>query len=256
VLPGAFNALCGLMLKEIGFSAIYVSGAGVHNSAGKPDTGLLSLEIMSNEAKKIIDATKLPAICDVDTGLGNISKTVKRYESIGAWGIQVEDQKLPKKCGHLDHKHLISTGAMVNKIKAAVKARKDKDFLIIARTDANNEEGIEGAIARANAYLSAGADVIFPEALRSKREFKRFAKEVNGLLFANMTEFGKTPYITVREFEKMGYSMVIFPLSAMRLMMKAVADGMKVIYNKGTQKKLRKKMQTRNQLYSLLNYKP
>lgn len=192
----------------------------------------------------------------MDTGLGNIAKTVRTYEKLGAWGIHIEDQKLPKKCGHLEHKHLVSRQAMVKKIQTAVNARKDKDFLIIGRTDARGVEGFDAALERAKAYLQAGADMIFPEALQTKKEFRHFAKELDCPLMANMTEFGKTSYITVKEYEKLGYSIVIFPLTAMRLMMETITVGMKEVHKKGSQKSLLKKMKTRKELYRLLDYKP
>jgi len=184
-----------------------------------------------------------------------VKKTVQAFEKAGVAGIQIEDQKPEaKRCGHVSGKEVISAKAMAEKIKVACGARKNKDFLIIARTDARSVKGLDDAIERAKIYLDAGADMIFPEALESKNEFKEFAKRVNAPLMANMTEFGKTPYITVKEFGAMGYAIVIFPMTAFRIGMKAMENALFELKNKGTQKDLLKKMQTRQELYKLIKY--
>ena len=258
VLPGSFNAISAMAIKNAGFKACYISGAGLTNSlAGKPDIGILSREEVVQHAKYIVDAVKIPCIGDGDTGFGGpeqTAKTVIAFEKIGLAGFHIEDQRWPKRCGHLPGKEIITKGLMVKKIKASVKARK-KDFLIIARTDARGVKGFEESVDRANAYLDAGADMIFPEALQSKQEFGRFAKEVDGMLLANMTEFGKTPYISVGEFKKMGYNAVIFPMTLFRMAMKPMDEALRVLKKEGSQKRLLSKMQTRKELYQLINYK-
>lgn len=206
-----------------------------------PDLGFLTLDEMATHTRWISRITTLPLIVDVDTGYGeilNVMRTVRIMEESGAAGIQIEDQILPKKCGHLSGKQLISAEDMIKKIKAAVKARTDPDFIIIARTDARGVSGLEDAITRAKLYAKAGADIIFPEALQSREEFKIFAEEIDTPLLANMTEFGKTPYITVKEFEKIGYKIVIFPVTIFRITLKAIYRALKEILEKGTQKYL------------------
>lgn len=256
-MPGAFNALCAKMIEREGFRAIYISGAGIANSLGFPDVGLVTLTEAVNYAGYIAKAVNIPTICDADTGFGeteNVTRTVAEFEAAGICGVHIEDQEFPKKCGHLPGKTLISTENMVLKIKAAVKGRADKNFLIIARTDAKAVEGFDAAVSRAKKYIAAGADAIFPEALETKEEFERFSQEVGGVLLANMTEFGKTPYFTANEFYNMGYKMVIFPLTAFRVMNKAVEETIKTLKKEGTQKNIIGKMQTRKELYALLDY--
>ncbi|MEE9164852.1 MAG: methylisocitrate lyase [Nitrospinota bacterium] len=258
VMPGAFNGISAKLIEKAGFKALYISGAGLANGVtAMPDVGLLTMTEVQTQAGYIINAVNIPCIVDGDTGFGeavNVMRTVKRFEEIGAAGIHIEDQELPKKCGHLSGKRLVSPQAMAEKIASAVEARKDPDFIIIARTDARGVEDIKNAIERANIYLEAGADVIFPEAMESKEEFITFKKEVNAPLLANMTEFGKTPFITVSEFEDMGYSIVIFPLTAFRVMLKAVQDTLEKLKAEGTQKDLIEKMLTRKELYELIGY--
>ncbi len=258
VMPGAFNGISAKLIEKAGFKALYISGAGLANGVtAMPDVGLLTMTEVQTQAGYIINAVNIPCIVDGDTGFGeavNVMRTVKRFEEIGAAGIHIEDQELPKKCGHLSGKRLVSPQAMAEKIASAVEARKDPDFIIIARTDARGVEDIKNAIERANIYLEAGADVIFPEAMESKEEFITFKKEVNAPLLANMTEFGKTPFITVSEFEDMGYSIVIFPLTAFRVMLKAVQDTLEKLKAEGTQKDLIEKMLTREELYKLIGY--
>lgn len=258
VLPGAFNGISAKLVEKAGFKALYISGAGLANGvAALPDIGLLTMTEVQTQASYIINAVNIPCIVDGDTGFGeavNVMRMIKGLESIGTAGVHIEDQELPKKCGHLSGKRLVSAQAMAEKIVSAVEARKDPDFLIIARTDAREVEGLKEAIKRANIYIEAGADVIFPEALESKEEFVLFKKEVNAPLLANMTEFGKTPYITVKEFEDIGYNMVIFPLTAFRVMLKTVKEVLEKLKAEGTQKGLSEEMLTRKELYELIGY--
>lgn len=258
VIPGAFNAASALLIEKCGFKAVYMSGAGTSNSAGLPDIGILTRDEVVQQAEYTANAVNIPVIADADTGFGGpsgVKEAVKAFEKAGVAAIQIEDQKpAAKRCGHLAGKEVISAKAMAKKIKSACDARKDKDFLIIARTDARSVNGFDNAIERAKIYIDAGADVIFPEALESKAEFKEFARRVNAPLMANMTEFGKTPYITAREFEAMGYSIVIFPMTAFRIAMKAMEDALLALKKEGTQKGLLKNMQTRKELYKLIGY--
>ncbi|HAG50861.1 MAG: methylisocitrate lyase [Deltaproteobacteria bacterium GWC2_42_51] len=258
VLPGAFNAASAMLIEKCGFKAVYMSGAGISNSAGLPDIGILARDEFVQQASYIASAVNIPVIADADTGFGGpseVKETVRAFERAGVAGIQIEDQKpVTKKCGHLAGKEVISAKAMGEKIKAACRARRDKDFLIIARTDARGVNGFNDAVKRAKVYADAGADVIFPEALESKDEFKEFAKLVDESLMANMTEFGKTPYISIREFREMGYSIVLFPMTVFRIGMKAMEEALIELKRKETQKGLLRKMQTRKELYKLLGY--
>ncbi len=259
VMPGAFNAISAMIIEKCGFQSVYISGAGLSNSRGLPDIGVLKRDDVVRQAEYIVNAVNIPVLVDVDTGFGGdeeVKETVRFFEKIGAAGIQIEDQKpAAKRCGHLSGKKVISAKEMARKIRAACDARKDKDFLIIARTDARGVNGFDDAVERAAMYIAAGADVIFPEALESKKEFKEFARRVKSPLMANMTEFGKTPYITVKEFEAMGYSIVIFPMTAFRIAMKAMEEALIELKERGTQKGLLNKMQTREELYKLIGYK-
>ena len=258
VMPGAFNAISARLVEKAGFKALYVSGAGLANGvAAMPDIGLLTMTEVLAQAKYITDSVNIPCIVDGDTGFGeavNVMRMIKEFESIGVSGVHIEDQEMPKKCGHLSGKRLVPPAAMVEKIATAVEARKDPDFLIIARTDARAVEGIDGAIKRANVYAEAGADAIFPEALETKEEFILFRKEINTPLLANMTEFGKSPYLSVSEFEGMGYNMIIFPLTAFRVMLKSVADALSKLKAEGTQETFIEEMMTRKELYEILGY--
>ena len=259
IMPGAFNAASAMLIEQCGFKAVYMSGAGISNSRGLPDIGILTRDEFARQAGYIANAVNIPVIADADTGFGGpseVKKTVAAFEKTGVAGIQIEDQKpAAKRCGHLPGKEIISAKEMAKKIEAACGARKNKDFLIIARTDAAGVNGFDDAVTRAKLYIDAGADIIFPEALESKDEFKRFAKAIDSPLMANMTEFGKTPYITAREFEDMGYSIVIFPMTVFRVAMKAMENALFELKDRGTQKNLLKKMQTRKELYKLLKYK-
>jgi methylisocitrate lyase len=262
VLPGAFNALTAMQIERAGFPALYVSGAGLSAARGLPDIGLLSLTEVLSDAATIANAVTIPVIVDVDTGFGPplvVIKAVKEFERAGLAGIQIEDQELPKKCGHLPGKRLVSTSDMVNKICAASDARRDHDFFIIARTDARAVEGLDAAVRRARAYIDAGADAIFPEALESADEFRTFARQLikeggKAPLVANMTEFGKTPYLSVSEFEELGYRLVLFPVTALRIATKAIDQLLAELRNRGSQRDLLEQMQTRQQLYDLLRY--
>jgi methylisocitrate lyase len=263
VAPGAFNAVTAMAAERIGFEAVYISGAGLADGvAGFPDIGLLTLTEVVQQARYIADAVAIPAICDADTGFGevvNVRRTVREFEQAGIAGIHLEDQESPKRCGHLAGKRLIPPEEMARKIAAAADARRDPDFLLIARTDSRSIYGLEDAIARAQLYLRAGADVIFPESLESAEEFARFAQEVGAthaspLLLANMTEFGRTPLLTVDEFAAMGYRLVIFPMTVFRVMMRAVIDALTELKRSGTQRDLLCRMQTRLELYELLRY--
>lgn len=255
--PGVFNAASALLAEKAGFDALYVSGAGLANSCGLPDTGLLPRDEVVRFVSYITNAVSLPAIVDADTGFGgpnDAADTVRALEEAGAGAVQIEDQEFPKRCGHLPGKSVIPASEFALKIKAAAGARKDKDFLIIARTDARSVEGFKGAIERASIYLEAGADCVFPEALESKEEFMAFAKTVQAPLMANMTEFGKSPYLTVNEFRDLGYSIVLFPMTAFRAAMKAMEAAYSELYSDGTQKGMLGRLQTREELYRLIKY--
>jgi len=258
VMRGAFNAISARLVERAGFKTLYISGAGLVNGvAAMPDIGLLTMTEVLAQSKYIIDAVDIPCIIDGDTGFGeaiNVMRMIKEMEGLGAGGVHIEDQEMPKKCGHLAGKRLVSPESMAVKIAAAVEARTDPDFFIIARTDARGVEGIDEAIKRANIYLEAGADAIFPEALESKEEFVLFRKEITAPLMANMTEFGKSPYTSVKEFEEMGYNMVIFPLTAFRVMLRSVADALSKLKTEGGQETFIEEMMTRKELYEILGY--
>lgn len=257
VLPGAYNALTAMQIEQTGFEGAYISGAALSASAGLPDIGLLTLSEFSFFIKYITQAVKIPCIADCDTGFGdviNVSRTVKEMESIGLCGIHIEDQMMPKRCGHLEGKKLISSDQMIQKIQAACISREDDNFLIIARTDARSVHGIDEAINRAHLYIEAGADAIFPEALKSKEEFELFAKKINVPLLANMTEFGVSPLLNAEELFSMGYKIIIYPVSALRVTMKNTQSLFEEIKKNGSQLEYLKKMQTRNELYDLLKY--
>lgn len=258
VIPGAINAAAALLIEKAGFPAVYISGAGISNGmAGLPDLELITRKEMVWASSYIAKAVKIPALADADTGYGNpseVAKTVREFEAAGVSAIHLEDQFSPKRCGHLEGKKLITKDQMCAKIRAAVKARKSRDFMIFARTDARGVESFGQAVDRAQAYVQAGADGIFPEALLSLQEFAIFRKMVRVPLIANMTEFGKTPYISVRQFEKLKYNIVLFPLSAFRVMMKQAEEFLSNLAKTGSQKKFLPKMQTRSELYKLLRY--
>lgn len=256
-IPGVFNALVAKMAERFGFSAIYLSGGALSAASGIPDIGLLTLTEFVEHARSLVQATELPLLCDADTGFGetvNVERTVRQFESAGVAGIHLEDQVLPKRCGHLSGKSIVPVEEMVSKIRAAVEARRDPDFVIIARTDARGVTDFADAVQRGQRYLEAGADAIFPEAMQSEEEFGQFAKEVPGALLANNTEFGKSPNLPVSQFAELGYQMVLFPLTAFRSAMKAAENTLQEISLSGHQEKSRASMLTRAELYDLLNY--
>ncbi|CUU01574.1 methylisocitrate lyase [Armatimonadetes bacterium GBS] len=258
VMPGVFNALLARLVQFEGFEALYISGAGVTNTLmGLPDHAFISLPEMAQVCGYITRAVSIPAVADADTGYGEalqVAYAVRTLERAGLAGIHLEDQVSPKRCGHLEGKEVIPKEAMVAKIRAAVNARENPNFVIIARTDARAVEGLQAAIDRAKAYLEAGADAIFPEALQTPDEFEAFARAIPAPLMANMTEFGKTPYLTVNEFAQLGYKMVIFPMTCLRVMMKAAERTLETLKQCGTQTPLLDQMQTRAELYELLEY--
>ena len=259
VLPGVYDAITAKAATAAGFDGLYVSGAGVTNSlTALPDIALLGLDEMARHARYICDATPLPCLCDADTGYGethNVMRTVREFEAAGLAGLHLEDQVAPKRCGHLDGKQVISAKAMQQKIAAACEARNDPDFVIMARTDARAVEGVEKAVARAKAYVEAGADAVFPEGLESEDEFEAFREALNVPLLANMTEFGKTPLLSAERLATLRYNLIIFPMTAFRVMLKAVGDAYAEIRATGTQAGLLDRMRTRKELYELINYK-
>lgn len=260
MLPGVPNAAMARQVEQVGFDAVYVSGAGMANAtAGVPDIGLLTLTEVAQLAGYIAKAVKIPAIVDADTGFGgaeNVARTICELESAGLAGCHIEDQEFPKRCGHLAGKSVVDVDEMAGRIKAAASARRDPDFMIVARTDARAVENFDLAVERSRRYLQAGADAIFPEALQSADEFKAFAREVEAPLLANMTEFGKSPLLSFQELSDFGYKMMIFPQSAFRVSMKATEEFLRDLKKAGTQSDWIEKMQTREQLYELLDYDP
>ena len=260
MLPGVPNAAIARQVERAGFEAVYVSGAGMANStAGVPDIGLLTLTEVVQLAGYIARALKIPAIVDADTGFGgseNVARTIRELEASGLAGCHIEDQEFPKRCGHLSGKSLVDVEDMTEKIKAAIAARRDPDFMIIARPDSRAVEDFDRTVDRAQRYVEAGADAIFPEALQSEEEFRDFANEMSVPLLANMTEFGKSPLLSFRELAGFGYRMVILPQSAFRVSMKASEEFLHALKESGTQKEWLDEMQTREQLYKLLDYDP
>ena len=252
--PGAYNPLCAKLIAEIGFDGVYVSGGVMSNDLGLPDIGLTSLDQVSYRSGQIARVTDLPTIVDIDTGFGDCKKTIEVFEAKGLAGCHLEDQVAEKRCGHLDNKELISLEEMVKKIEECVKSRKDKNFLIIARTDANSVEGLDKTLERIKAYEDAGADMIFPEAMKDESEFEKARKVAKGYLLANMTEFGKSKLLDKKQLENLGYNLVIYPVSTQRLAMQNVEMGLKSIFNDGHQNNIIDKMQTRKRLYELVEY--
>ena len=252
--PGAYNPLCAKLIAEIGFDGVYISGGVMSNDLGLPDIGLTTLEQVSYRSAQITRVTDLPTIVDIDTGFGNCKKTIEEFEKKGLAGCHLEDQIAEKRCGHLDNKELVSKEEMVKKIKECVTSRKDKNFLIIARTDANSVEGLDKTLERVKAYEEAGADMIFPEAMKDESEFEKVRKISKGYLLANMTEFGKSKLLNKTQLENLGYNLVIYPVSTQRLAMQNVEIGLKSIYNDGHQNNIVDKMQTRKRLYELVEY--
>ncbi|MEP0848700.1 MAG: methylisocitrate lyase [Phycisphaerae bacterium] len=267
-MPGAINALSARLIERMGFEAMYLSGAVLANSViGEPDVGVTTLTEAAMHATRCAAVTSIPIVMDADTGFGtaaeNAARTMQEYERAGLAGLHLEDQEFPKRCGHLEGKRLVPREEFCARLAAAAAARRDPSFLIIARTDARGVTGYDDAVERAHAYLAAGADAIFPEALQNADEFGRFARDLTPAgaarpapLLANMTEFGQTPYLTVDEFAALGYAMVIFPVTLQRIAMKAMEQVLAELRANGTQKGLLDRMQTRQELYDLLGYVP
>ena len=254
-MPGAYNGLAALQAKAAGFEALYLSGAAMSASMGLPDLGILTVEDVCVFIRQMSRAARLPVLVDGDTGYGealNVMHMVRAFEEAGAAAVHIEDQVLPKKCGHLNDKKLLPVEEMAAKVAAAARARRH--LYIIARTDAAASEGLEGAVARARRYLEVGADAIFPEALTSAEMFREFARRIEAPLLANMTEFGRTPYFTAEEFQAMGYRMVIWPVSALRIAAKAHERLYAAIAREGGPKSLIGEMQTRQELYATIAY--
>ncbi|HEY7158913.1 MAG TPA: methylisocitrate lyase [Gemmataceae bacterium] len=257
-VPGVFNSLVGRIAEQLGFQAVYLSGAALSASAALPDVGLLTLTEFVEAARTIAAATCLPLLCDADTGFGevlNVERTVHLFEDAGAAGIHLEDQQMPKRCGHLSGKQLVEAADMAAKIRAAVAARRDADFVLIARTDARGVAGFDEAVRRAQLYVAAGADAIFPEALESKDEFAAFARALAPVpLLANMTEFGRSPNLDFAELTELGYRMVLYPVTTLRVALRAAQAALADILAKGHQRDQLGHMVTRAELYDLLDY--
>jgi methylisocitrate lyase len=257
-VPGAPNALMGRLIEDMGFQAMYLSGAALSAGVvGMPDVGLFTLTELVQQTQYLTAGVHIPVIVDADTGFGdtaNVERTIEELERAGAAAIQLEDQELPKRCGHLSGKSLVSADTMCSKVRAATAARADEATVIIARTDARGVEDFDAAVERAKKYVAAGADWIFPEALATRDEFRSFAKEVNVPLVANMTEFGKSPLLTFSELNELGYRVVLYPVTLLRVAMTAAKAALSVIATEGTQRELLDSMQTRQELYDLLDY--
>ncbi len=253
-VPGAYNPLTAKVIEEIGYDAVYISGGVMANDLGFPDIGLTTLEDVSTRSYLISRVTNLPTIVDIDTGFKSCKETIKTFEEFGVAAVHLEDQIERKRCGHLDNKELISTDKMIHKIKECVNAKKDKNFKIIARSDARSVEGIDKMIDRCKAYIDAGAEIIFPEALENEKEFELVRKSLNCYLLANMTEFGRSKLLNFKDLEKLGYNIVIYPVTTQRLAMKNVEDGLRAIFADGHQNNIIDKMQTRKRLYELVEY--
>ena len=257
--PGAWNGLVAAAIARAGFKACYISGGATANASGYPDIGLITLTEMCRTILEVSKASGLPVIVDADTGYGEVeclSRTVVEYERSGAAGMHIEDQHFPKRCGHLDGKTLIPQAEMVEKVLTASENRSTKDFVLIARTDARDVDGMDAAIERGLAYREAGADMIFPEGLQSEEEFFQFAQACPGLLLANMTEFGKTPHLSATQFETLGYNMVIYPVTMQRVAMGAITSCLQKLFKEGSTESFETQMQTRQELYDLLGYVP
>jgi methylisocitrate lyase len=256
VAPGVFSPAVAKLAEKAGFEALYFSGAGFSNNLALPDLGMTTLTEVSAAARQVTSQVRVPLIVDADTGFGeavNVSRTVKEMISAGAAAVHFEDQVLPKRCGHLEGKELVDVDGMVKKIVSAREAA-GSEIIVIARTDARAVEGLDSAIQRAEAYARAGAEMIFPEALESRDEFAEFRRKVRLPLMANMTEFGKTPYMTVKEFESLGYNLVIFPVTLFRAAMKAVQGTLSELKAEGTQKGMLDSLMTRKEFNDLIDY--
>jgi methylisocitrate lyase len=256
-LPGAPNALFAKLIERKGFEGVYISGAVMANTLGIPDIGLTTLTEITQSAKYISNATNLPTIIDADTGFGetlNVVRTIVELETAGVAGCHIEDQQNPKRCGHLDNKQLIDTNAVCQKIKAAAQAKTDENFIIFARTDARASEGLEKAIERSKAYIDAGAEGIFAEALADESEFEKFRAAIEVPIIANMTEFGKTKLLSAATLENIGIDIVIYPVTLQRIIMNAASKALDSIHLEGSQLSIIQDMQTRADLYDLIQY--
>jgi len=253
-VPGAYNPLTAKVIEEIGYDAVYVSGGVMSNDLGYPDIGLTTLKDVSNRSNQIARVTNLPTIVDIDTGFKSCKETIKIFEDFGVAAVHIEDQVDRKRCGHLDNKELVSIDKMVSKIKDCVNTRVDNNFKIIARSDANSVDGLDKMIDRCKAYIDAGAEIVFPEALKDEKELEKVRKSLNCYLLANMTEFGKSKILNYKQLESLGYNIVIYPVTTQRLAMKSVEDGLRVIFDDGHQNNIIDKMQTRKRLYDLVEY--
>ena len=257
VAPGVFSPAVARLAEKAGFRALYFSGAGFSNLLALPDLGVTTLTEVARAARQVTSRVRVPLVVDADTGFGeavNVARTVDEMKGAGAAAIHIEDQVLPKKCGHLEGKEVVDADEMVKKLVTA-KETAGKDLMIIARTDARAVEGFDSALERAAAYARAGADMIFPEALESREEFAEFRRKVRLPLMANMTEFGKTPYMTATEFEDLGYQLVIFPVTAFRASMNAARAALAALKSEGTQKGILGSLMTRNEFNDLIDYR-
>jgi methylisocitrate lyase len=255
--PGSYSPMVSMLIEQKGFHGVYISGAVLANDLGLPDIGMTTLTEVAMRGRQISRTTNLPSIIDIDTGFGepmSAARTVQELEELGISGCHIEDQVNPKRCGHLDNKTIVPREEMIRKVKAAADARRDENFLLIARTDARASEGLEAAIDRAKAYVDAGADMIFPEAMKDESEFEAFRKALDVPLLSNMTEFGKSKILNKTQLENLGYNMVIYPVTTVRLAMKNVEDGLDHILETGSQEGFLDHMQTRKRLYEVLHY--
>ncbi|NQZ02594.1 MAG: methylisocitrate lyase [Bdellovibrionales bacterium] len=256
--PGAFSPIVAQLIEDIGFDGVYISGAVLSNDLGLPDIGLTTLSEVSQRGRQISRVTNLPSIIDIDTGFGetmSVARTIIELQELGLSGCHLEDQVNPKRCGHLDNKQIVSQDEMVRKIKAAAGAKTDPNFLLIARTDARASKGLDKTIDRIKAYVDAGAEMIFPEAMQGPEEFEAIRNAVDVPMLANMTEFGKSPLLDVKTLESIGFNLVIYPVTSLRLALKAVEDAFRELKDLGTQEPLLDRMQHRSRLYELVRYK-
>ncbi|HET8941626.1 MAG TPA: methylisocitrate lyase [Rudaea sp.] len=255
---GAITAYAGRMAKRVGYKALYLSGGGVAaNSLGMPDLGVSTMEDVLTDARRIVEATQLPLLVDIDTGWGgafNIARTIRNFERVGVAAVHMEDQVGQKRCGHRPGKEVVAKAEMVDRVKAAVDAKTDKDFVLMARTDAAAVEGIDSAIERAVAYVEAGADMIFPEAMKTLDDYRRFKAAVKVPILANLTEFGSTPFFTTSELKSANVDIALYCCGAYRAMNKAALNFYEVVRREGTQKSVVPSMQTREELYDYLDY--
>lgn len=255
--PGSYSPMVSMLIEQKGFDGVYISGAVLANDLGLPDIGMTTLTEVVTRGQQIARTTDLPSFIDIDTGFGepmSVVRTVQLLEEAGIAGCHLEDQVNPKRCGHLDNKSIVPVEEMVRKVKAASDGKRDSNFVLIARTDARASEGLDAAIDRAKAYVDAGADMIFPEAMKDEKEFETFRKAINVPMLANMTEFGKSKILDKKTLENLGFNVVIYPVTTVRLAMKNVEDGLDIILRDGSQEAAIEMMQTRKRLYEVLRY--